>query len=131
MKFMLIMAGTAKGWEDNILSWAEEDVVRNIKYMKELNRELQANGELDRAEGLASPDFAKLVVAKGDSYVVSDGPFAESKEFLIGWWIVDVESEQRAIEIAGRASASPGPGNKPVNMPIEIRQVMSAPIEVD
>ena len=58
---------------------------------------------------------------------VTDGPFAEAKEFLAGYWIVDVERPERAYEIAARASAAPGPGGAPMNMPIEVREVMSAP----
>ena len=59
--------------------------------------------------------------------VVTDGPFAETKEFLAGYWIVDVESPERAVEIAAHISAAPGPGGGPLNMPIEVRQVMCAP----
>jgi hypothetical protein len=58
---------------------------------------------------------------------VTDGPFAEAKEFLAGYWIVDVESTEKAYEIAARASAAPGKGGVPLNMPIEVREVMSAP----
>jgi hypothetical protein len=58
---------------------------------------------------------------------VTDGPFPESKEFLAGWWIVDVDRTERAYEIAAKVSAAPGPGGKPLLMPIEVRQVMSAP----
>ena len=58
---------------------------------------------------------------------VTDGPFAEAKEFLAGYWIVDVESTDRAYAIAARASAAPGKGGVPLNMPIEVRQVMSVP----
>ena len=58
---------------------------------------------------------------------MTDGPFAEAKEFLAGYWIVDVERPERAYEIAARASACPGPGGAPLNMSIEVREVMSAP----
>ena len=58
---------------------------------------------------------------------VTDGPFPEAKEFLAGYWIVDCESPQRAYDIAARASAAPGPGGRPLNMAIEVREVMSAP----
>jgi hypothetical protein len=58
---------------------------------------------------------------------VTDGPFPESKEFLAGYWIVEVDKPQRAYEIAAKASAAPGPGGKPLIIPIEVRQVMSAP----
>ena len=59
--------------------------------------------------------------------VVTDGPFAESKEFLAGFWIVDVEHADRAHAIAATISAAPGKGGEPLNMPIEVRQVMSQP----
>jgi hypothetical protein len=55
--------------------------------------------------------------------------FPESKEFLAGYWIVDVESPERAYELAAQASAAPGAGGKPLNMPIEVRQVMGGPPE--
>jgi hypothetical protein len=58
---------------------------------------------------------------------VTDGPFAEAKEFLAGYWIVDVETTDRAYQIAAQASAAPGKGGAPMNMPIEVREVMSAP----
>ena len=58
---------------------------------------------------------------------ITDGVFPETKEFLAGYWIVDVETPQRAYAIAAEASAAPGPGGKPLNMPIEVRAVMSGP----
>jgi hypothetical protein len=58
---------------------------------------------------------------------VTDGVFPESKEFLAGYWIVDVDGPQRAYELAAEASAAPGPGGKPLNAPIEVREIMSAP----
>jgi hypothetical protein len=64
---------------------------------------------------------------KGGKPEVTDGPFAEAKEFLAGYWIVDCETPQRAYEIAARASAAPGVGGAPLNVPIEVREVMSAP----
>ena len=62
-----------------------------------------------------------------DGEPVTDGVFPESKEFLAGYWIVDVESPERAYAIAAEASAAPGPGGAPLNMAIEVRQVMSGP----
>ena len=90
-------------------------------------KKLGASGELVSAEGLAGPDQAKLVRAGDDGKPVTDGVFPEAKEFLAGYWIVDVESAERAYEIAAEASAAPGPGGKPLKMGIEVRQVMSAP----
>ena len=59
--------------------------------------------------------------------VITDGPYPESKELLAGYRLVDVESAQRAIEIAARASAAPGPNGVPIRQPIEVREVLSAP----
>jgi hypothetical protein len=96
--------------------------------MKRFAEELKAGGELVAAEGLASPAQARIVRAgKGAVPEVTDGPFAEAKEFLAGYWIVDVESPEQAYAIAGRASAAPGPRGVPLNLAIEVRQVMSAP----
>jgi len=95
--------------------------------MIDFAKKLGASGELVAAEGLAGPDQARLVRAGKSGVPVTDGVFPESKEFLAGYWIVDVESEQRAIEIAAAASAAPGPGGAPLNMGIEMRQIMSGP----
>ena len=85
-------------------------------------------GSLVGAEGLAPPSQARVVRAgKGGVPAVTDGPFPESKEFLAGYWIVEVERPERAHEIAAKASSAPGPGGKPLIVPIEVRQVMSAP----
>ena len=79
------------------------------------------------AEGLAPPAQARLVSAGKDGTPITDGPFDETKEFLAGFWIVDVDRAERAYEIAGKVSAAPGPGGKPMSIPVEVRQVMSAP----
>lgn len=126
---MLLMTGTAAGW-DEMATWSPADVQAHISFMNQLNRELIDSGELVDAQGLAGPDRARIVRARdGGPPVVTDGPFAESKEFLAGYWIVDCETPERVIEIAARTSAAPGPGGSPVNMPIEVREVMAAPIE--
>jgi hypothetical protein len=65
------------------------------------------------------------VRAGKDGAPTTDGVFPESKEFLAGYWIIDVESAERAYQVAARASAAPGIGGAPMNMPIEVRQVMS------
>ena len=85
-------------------------------------------GELVAAEGLAPPGQARIVRSKGEGPPeVTDGPFAEAKEFLVGYWIVDVENPERAYAIAGKASTAPGPGGAPLGIRIEVRQVMGAP----
>jgi hypothetical protein len=78
---------------------------------------------------LASPDQAQMVRAGKDGAPITDGVFPEAKEFLAGYWIVDVESPERAYKIAAMASAAPGPSGALLNMSIEVRQVMSGPPE--
>ena len=128
MKFMLMMNAPRGTGDWGVAKWAPEDLKAHIGFMKRFSRELADAGELVGAEGLAPPGQARIVRAgKGGAPEVTDGPFAEAKEFLAGYWIVDVEHPQRAHEIAARASAAPGPGGVPLNMPIEVREVMSAP----
>jgi hypothetical protein len=126
MKFMLMMNAPRGGGDWHVTTWAPEDLKAHIGFMKRLNQELVAEGALVGAEGLASPAQARIVRAGTEGAPeVTDGPFAEAKEFLAGYWIVDVENAEQAYRIAARASASPGPGGTPANIPIEVRQVMS------
>jgi hypothetical protein len=126
MKYMLMM-NTPGGGPYQISNWKQQDFKAHIAFMVEFDKKLRASGELVAGEGLAGPDQAKRVRAGKDGKPITDGVFPESKEFLAGYWIVDVESPERAYEIAAQASAAPGPGGAPLNMPIEVRQVMSGP----
>lgn len=126
MKYMLMM-NTPGGGPYQIARWPRQDMQAHIAFMKDFAKALQASGELVAAEGLAGPDQAKRVRAGSDGKPITDGVFPEAKEFLAGYWIVDVDGPERAYEIAARASAAPGPGGKPLNMAIEVREVMSAP----
>lgn len=108
--------------------WTPEDINAHIEFQMALNQELADKGELVDAQGLSGPELAKFVTFDGEGApVVTDGPFPEAKELLAGYRMVDVESQERAIEIAARASAAPGPGGVPIQQPIEVRQVMGAP----
>jgi hypothetical protein len=129
MKYMLMMHAPRAGWEKaGIGTWPMDDIKAHIGFMKSFAKELNDAGELVGAEGLAGPEQARIVRAgKDGSPEVTDGPFAEAKEFLAGYWIVDCDSTERAYAIAARASAAPGKGGVPLNMPIEVREVMSAP----
>ncbi|MGS2809564.1 YciI family protein [Nocardia sp. MW-W600-9] len=131
MKYMLVKTYADAAYCDTpIPEWAPEDIAAHIDFQRVLGEQLAAAGELVDAQGLAGPDQALIVVSDGRSApVVTDGPFPETKEFLAGYWIVDVDSRERAIEIAAQASAAPGPGGKPIGEHIEVRQVMSAPAE--
>ena len=126
MKYMLMM-NTPRGGPYKIMTWPQKDIQAHIGFMKALNRKLRDAGEFVGAEGLSGPDQARLVRAGKDGTPVTDGVFPESKEFLAGYWIVDVDSPARAYQIAAEASAAPGPGGAPLNMAIEVREVMSPP----
>lgn len=125
MKYILMMNTMKAG--QGIPSWPRKDLQAHIAFMMNLNKDLRDAGELVSAEGLSFPDQAKLVRAGKNGVPITDGVFPESKEFLAGFWIIDVDTPERAYAIAARASAAPGPGGAPLNMPIEVRPVMSAP----
>jgi hypothetical protein len=120
MKYMILTFGDqATMMQERTVEWVRE----MIQFMGKLNADLKKTGEWVTAEGLSDPTKAKTVRFQGGVPVATDGPFAEAKEALAGYWIVDVESEARAVEIASRVVAY-------IERPIEIRQVMSAPPEL-
>jgi hypothetical protein len=104
--------------------WKPEEIDAHLDYYRALNAELTATGELVQTEILTGPDLAKIVTSDGTAPVVTDGPFQEFKEWLAGYQIVDVDSEERALEIAARISAVPGPDGVPTQQPIQVRQIM-------
>ena len=127
-KYMLMMNAPKNGWE-TYMKWPQEVLRAHIAFMKSFSAKLAKAGELVSAEGLTPPTQAKIVRASKRGPAVTDGPFAETKEFLAGYWIVQVPTAERAYEIAAEASAAPGPDG-PFNMPIEVREVASGPPEV-
>lgn len=131
MKYLLMMHAPFGTGDYGLFSWSPEDLQAHMDHLNHLNQEIREAGEWVDVHALTPPGEAKLVRAGKNGEPITDGPFPESKEFLAGYWIVDVESPERAYEIAARASAAPGPGGAPLNMPIEVRQVMSgaAPAE--
>jgi hypothetical protein len=124
MKFILMMNAPAGEWD--FFRWTPEERAAHMAHMRRLNADLREAGELVSVEALAAPAQARIVRAgKNNEPVVTDGPFPETKEFLAGYWIVDVEDAKRAYAIAARASAAPGARGEPVHIPIEVREVMS------
>jgi hypothetical protein len=107
--------------------WTPEEVAAHVQFQLTLNRQLEELGELIDAQGLAGPDEARYVVSDGTTPLVTDGPFPEAKELLAGYRIVEVDTPERAVEIAARISAAPGQGGAPIRQRIEVRQVMAAP----
>ena len=130
MKFMLIMNTPRDGYAQ-YMKWPKKILEANTAFMQALSKKLTEAGELVGAEGLASPEQAKLVRAGRDGKPVTDGIFPESKEYLAGYWIVDVESPERAVQIAAEASTAPGAPVKRAddttleNLWIEVREVMA------
>lgn len=124
MKYILLMSGTKAG-VDTYRQWSRSDIEANFAFLGDFNRELTESGELVANDGLAAPEHARVVKAAASGPPVTDGVFPESKEFLLGYWIVDVESPERALQIAARLSSCPAPGGGPACMPIEVRQIMS------
>jgi len=127
MKYMLMMNTMSAG--AGVPPWPKADLQAHIAFMHSVNRDLREAGEWVFAEGLSFPDQARQVRAGRSGVPITDGVFPESKEFLAGFWIVDVDSAERAWAIAARISAAPGPGGAPLNMPIEVRPIMSGPPE--
>lgn len=107
-----------------IEEWTPDEITAHLDYYRAIHRELVASGELVASEVLAPPDVSKVVTSDGVGTLVTDGPFAEFKEWVAGYQIVDVETEARAIEIAARISAVPGAGGIPTQQPIQVRRIM-------
>ena len=124
MKYILMMTGKKSDFEA-YASWSKDDLQANVAFMRAFSKELQDSGVFVSTEGLGWPSEAKLVRAGRNGEPISDGVFPESKEFLSGYWIIDVESSEQAYQIAARVSQAPGPGGKSANMPIEVRPVLS------
>ncbi len=126
MKYMLMM-NTMKAGSTGLTGWPETDIKSMVRFMMDLDKELRASGELVFEEGLTFPNEAKLVRADKNGMPITGDVFPESKEFLAGFWIVDVTSPERAYAIAARISMCPGPGGAPLYMPIEVRPVGTPP----
>jgi hypothetical protein len=99
MKYMLMMFGDGGEMAES----ADPAWVRDmVTWMRDFDAELRKTGELLEDHGLAFPSTAKTISYDDGQVAVTDGPYAESKESLAGFWIVDVASEDRAVELAGR-----------------------------
>lgn len=130
MKFMLLQeyGGVENEAVGPMSTWTPEEIEAHIAYQLKLNEELSERGELVEAQALTAPEQAKFVVHDGSGApVITDGPFPEGKELLAGYRMVDVESLERALEIAAKGSAAPGPGGEPIEQRIEVREVMGTP----
>jgi hypothetical protein len=132
-KYVLIVDFQPGVAETPMEEWKPEEVTAHLDYYRALHHALIESGELVESEVLSPPNLAKIVTSDGVSApVVTDGPFQEFKEWVAGYQIVEVDSEERAIEIAAKISAVPGPGGLPIQQPIHVRQLMEdVPRDVD
>jgi hypothetical protein len=128
MRFMLLQNYEAPEWDCPPMDqWTPADVRAHIEFQVALNAELVRSGEFVDAQGLTSPEQSRFVTADGvTAPVITDGPFPEGKELVAGYRMIDVDSLERALDIAARASAAPGPGGVPMRTRIEVREVMGA-----
>jgi hypothetical protein len=125
MKYMLMMNGSKADFE-GYSRWSKEDLQANVAFMRSFSKELRDAGVFVASEGLGWPNEARLVRAGSKGEAITDGVFPESKEFLAGYWIIDVENPEQAFTFAARLSGGPGLGGKPGNIPVEVRQVLSS-----
>jgi hypothetical protein len=121
MKYILLMSAT-KGGVNGYHAWSQKDRETHMAALGVLTKELTESGEFVATQGLSEPAEAKVVRGERHGLPITDGIFPESKEFLLGYWVVDVATPERAHAIAGRISAAPGPGGLPTNVPIEVRR---------
>src|ERR1700688_4465194 len=126
MKYILMMNGKKSDFE-GYARWSKEDLEANVAFMRAFSKELKDSGGFVASEGLGWPNEARLVRAGSKGEPITDGVFPESKEFLAGYWIIDVESPEQAFQLAARASSAPAPEGTQGSMPIEVRQIMSGP----
>jgi hypothetical protein len=124
VKYMILMFGAPSTMME---TQSREWITEMFQFMHTFNDDLTLSGELVDAQGLADASQAKTVSLKNGIPVATDGPYAESKESLAGFWVVDVDGEARAVELAARVVAFIGPVGAP---PIEVRQIMDAPPEM-
>jgi len=124
MKYILLMNGTKADF-DGYARWSKQDLQANVSFMRAFSKELKDSGVFVASEGLGWPHEARLVRAGSKGEPITDGVFPESKEFLAGYWIVDVETPEQAFAIAARLSRAPAAGGTAGGMPVEVRQVLS------
>ena len=110
--------------------WAPGEFEAHVKYMRDFAARLQANGEFVDSQAL-TPGGAWVRYDGEGRPPLTDGPFAETKDLIAGWMIIDVDSYDRAVELAGELSAAPGAGGKPIHEWLEVRPFMAEPPATD
>ncbi len=109
--------------------WTPEEISAHMQYMRDFAARLEASGELVDSQAL-SPEGTFVRYDGEGRPPVTDGPFAETKDLIAGWMAIDVDSYERAVELAGELSAAPGPGGAPIHEWLELRPFMGSPTTV-
>ena len=104
--------------------WTPDEVDAHMEFMHSLARRLEESGEFVSGEALAPEGMWVAYGGEGKPPVV-DGPFAETKDLIAGWMVIDVDSVDRAIEIAGELSSAPGAGGRPIHEWLELRPFLT------
>ncbi|MGB3329492.1 MAG: YciI family protein [Thermomicrobiales bacterium] len=105
--------------------WTPEEVDAHMQYMRDFGTRLQERGEFVDTQALSPAGTFVRFDGEGRP-PVTDGPFAETKDLIAGWYIIDVDSWERAVEVAGELSAAPGPGGTPLHEWLEVRPFYGA-----
>lgn len=105
--------------------WTQEEIDAHIAYMDDFAARLERSGEYVGGQAL-SPDGVWVRSDGEGKAPVTDGPFAETKDLIAGWMIIDVDSYERAVELAGELSAAPGAGGKPIHEWLELRPFLTS-----
>ncbi|GAA1741036.1 YciI family protein [Aeromicrobium alkaliterrae] len=106
--------------------WTPDEITDHIQYMNDFAQRLEGTGEFVDGQALA-PDGLWVQHGGEGKPPVTDGPFAETKDLIAGWMIIDVDSQERAVELAGELSAAPGAGGRPIHEWLEVRPFLTAP----
>jgi hypothetical protein len=106
--------------------WTPQEISDHMQYMHDFAARLERTGEFVDAQAVA-PEGTWVRYDGEGRPPVTDGPFAETKDLIAGWMVIDVESYERAVELAGELSAAPGPDGKPIREWLELRPFLAAP----
>ncbi|MEV0644052.1 YciI family protein [Phytomonospora sp. NPDC050363] len=133
MKYMILTNGSQQDYDGmagkstDKPAWKPEEFGAMVEFMTAFNKSLEESGELVETRGLAGPVHTRRVTGLKDGVpVVTDGPYAETQEVLAGYWIVEVDSFDRATEIAGRLCRCPGPAHVGETAYIDVRPLQEA-----
>ena len=131
MKYLLLKHYRRNAGPENLLDipmeqWSPQEIDAHIAYMNDFAAKLEQTGEFVDGQAL-SPEGTFVRYDGAGRPPVTDGPFAETKDLIAGWMIIDVESYERAIELAGELSAAPGKNGEPIHEWLEVRPFLSHP----